>query len=101
MWSIFELFDSTDALKLIDLELTGIYDLVLSGAKHNYKLHSRYFYDPPEFQTVLRIKNSPTHLHFGYFRDDPKEMPDFVGANEPTQGCVISCKGENLFSAVV
>ena len=53
---------------MVDIELTGIYDLVIGGQKHDYKLHSRYFYDPPEFQTILSITNSESLLHFGYFR---------------------------------
>lgn len=57
-----------DALEIIGIELVGIYDLVLLGLKLDYKTHSRYFYDPPEFQTVLRVKDSDSLLHFGYFR---------------------------------
>ena len=81
-----------DALCLIGIELVGIYDLLLSDAKLNYKLHSRFFYviksspnrivkfqvtsltihtfmkDPPEFQTVLNFTLDDSLLHFGYFR---------------------------------
>jgi hypothetical protein len=59
-----------------------------------------YFYDPPEFQTVLSVKNSKTLLHFGYFRDCPNEMPDFVAINEAKLNGKITCKGDNLFSAI-
>ncbi len=55
-------------MEVIDMELVGVYDLVLFGHKLNYKMHSRYYYDPPEFQTVLSIKGSDSLLHFGYFR---------------------------------
>ena len=55
-------------MEVIDMELVGVYDLVLFGHKLNYKMHSRYYYDPPEFQTVLSIKVSDSLLHFGYFR---------------------------------
>jgi hypothetical protein len=37
-------FSHKDALQIIDIKLTGIYDLVFNGLKLNYKLHSRYYY---------------------------------------------------------
>lgn len=52
----------------MDIELTGIYDLAILGHKRDYKVYSRHFFDPPEFQTILNVKNSETLLHFGYFR---------------------------------
>jgi hypothetical protein len=63
-----KIFKSQDALNEADLVLAGVYDLVLFGYKYDYKIHSRFYYDPPEFQTVLIAKNSENHLHFGYFR---------------------------------
>jgi hypothetical protein len=59
---------------------------------------SRYYYDVPEFQTVLASRE--TDFHIGYFRDDPKAMPDFVGSNDPADGPSISALGANLFGAV-
>jgi hypothetical protein len=56
-----------DALASINVQLVGIYDLILDGLKTDYKLYYRYFYDPPEFQTVLKGTDE-TMLHFGYFR---------------------------------
>ncbi|XP_063166262.1 histone PARylation factor 1 isoform X4 [Candoia aspera] len=64
-----------DALKSsIGLQLVGPYD-ILSG-KHkstnkskdiNFNLHWRFFYDPPEFQTII-TGDSKTQYHMGYFR---------------------------------
>jgi hypothetical protein len=62
------IFKSTDALKEIGLELAGVYDLVLFGYKFDYKLHSRFYFDPPEFQTTLIGTNNANLLHFGYYR---------------------------------
>ena len=56
-----------DALKQVNLKLVGIYDLILNGLKMDFKLYYRYFYDPPEFQTVIE-GDEATLLHFGYFR---------------------------------
>lgn len=89
-----------DALSIVDIELVGIYDLILSGSKFNYKTHSRYFFDPPEFQTILSVTHSDSLLHFGYFRDEPKEMPSFVATNEAKLDGKIYCKGDNIFSAI-
>ncbi|KAM4810319.1 histone PARylation factor 1 [Rhinophrynus dorsalis] len=109
-WAFCKEIDSEepcDALKSsLGLQLVGPYD-ILSG-KHkvtknkteiNYSLHWRFFYDPPEFQTIL-IGDSKTQFHMGYFRDCPDQLPVFVGANEATKGCLIAQLGDNLFSAV-
>lgn len=57
-----------DALNAAGIELTGIYDLLCLGLKLDYRMHARYFYDVPEFQTILNAKDSQNLLHFGYFR---------------------------------
>ena len=88
-----------NALKVADLELVGLYDFILSDFKTDYKVYCRYFYDVPKFQTVIKGSDE-TLLHFGYFRDDPNKLPDFVAINEAKIDCKIISKGENLFSAV-
>ncbi|XP_072262147.1 histone PARylation factor 1 isoform X2 [Pyxicephalus adspersus] len=95
----------SDVLKnSLGLQLVGPYD-ILSG-KHsskktdvNYNLHWRFFYDPPEFQTII-IGDSRTQFHMGYYRDSPEEMPIFVCTNEAIKGCSITPTGDNVFSAV-
>ncbi|XP_069487508.1 histone PARylation factor 1 isoform X3 [Ambystoma mexicanum] len=58
----------------LGLQLVGPYD-ILAG-KHkiskrsselDYNLHYRFFYDPPEFQTIL-VGDHKTQHHMGYFR---------------------------------
>jgi hypothetical protein len=87
------------------LTLVGPFD-VLSGdlcqgsyTASQYLCHWRYFYDPPEFQTVLR-GDDKTQFHMGYFRDSPSELPKFVGGNSAAENCIIKVFGLNLFSAV-
>jgi hypothetical protein len=41
---LFEPLLLSDALCAIGIELAGIYELLITGSKHNYKLHSRFFY---------------------------------------------------------
>ncbi|XP_073433392.1 histone PARylation factor 1 isoform X3 [Dendrobates tinctorius] len=88
----------------LGLQLVGPYDILSSkhkGAKSdiNYNLHWRYFYDPPEFQTII-VGDSKTQYHIGYYRDSPEEFPVFLGSNDAVKGCLITATGDNVFSAV-
>lgn len=38
--------------------------------------------------------------HIGYFRDNPCEMPVFVGSNTESEDCVILPMAENLFGSI-
>ncbi|NWU99576.1 HPF1 factor, partial [Upupa epops] len=96
----------SDALvSSIGLTLVGPYDILAGKHKKaktsdpNFNLHWRFFYDPPEFQTII-VGDSKTQYHMGYFRDVPDELPVWVGANEAKKGCVISQVGDNVFAAV-
>ncbi|NWT00141.1 HPF1 factor, partial [Mionectes macconnelli] len=107
----------SDALvSSVGLKLVGPYDILAGKHKKakstniNFNLHWRFFYDPPEFQTIL-VGDSKTQYHMGYFslticvyfffnRDVPDELPVWVGANEAKKGCVISQVGDNVFAAV-
>ncbi|XP_015669985.1 histone PARylation factor 1 isoform X2 [Protobothrops mucrosquamatus] len=95
-----------DALKSsIGLQLVGPYD-ILSG-KHNtnkskeinFNLHWRFFYDPPEFQTII-VGDNKTQFHMGYFRDIPDQLPVWVGETETQKGYTIYQVGDNIFAAV-
>ncbi|NXJ65120.1 HPF1 factor, partial [Rostratula benghalensis] len=107
----------SDALvSSVGLRLVGPYDILAGKHKKakstdlDFNLHWRFFYDPPEFQTIL-VGDSKTQYHMGYFsfticvyffinRDVPDELPVWVGANEAKKGCVISQVGDNVFAAV-
>ncbi|CAB0010940.1 unnamed protein product [Nesidiocoris tenuis] len=77
------------ALAAIGLELVGPFDVLDGSVKdctqEEALRHYRYFYDPPEFQTVLR-GDDKSGLHYGYFRDDPKDQPCFVACNSVEDG---------------
>jgi len=73
--------------------------------------HHRYFYDPPELQTVIISTDPDSTFHLGYFRDSPKELPAFVSASGGTakeekitdgfsSKARIQLVGDNLFGAV-
>uniref|UniRef100_A0A8C4VTY8 Histone PARylation factor 1 n=1 Tax=Gopherus evgoodei TaxID=1825980 RepID=A0A8C4VTY8_9SAUR len=92
-------------LSSIGLQLVGPYDILAGkhkktkSANLNFNLHWRFFYDPPEFQTII-AGDSKTQYHMGYFRDVPDELPAWVGANKAKKNCVISQIGDNVFAAV-
>ncbi|XP_048852326.1 histone PARylation factor 1 isoform X2 [Brienomyrus brachyistius] len=63
-----------DALKqVLGLHLVGPYDILAGRHKSalnstpNYYLHWRYFYDPPELQTIL-VGDRDSQHHMGYYR---------------------------------
>ncbi|XP_053188473.1 histone PARylation factor 1 [Scomber japonicus] len=95
-----------DALKdTLGLRLVGPFDILAGAHKNsknpqpNFHLHWRYFYDPPEFQTIL-IGSEDSRHHIGYFRDTPDSLPSFVGENEAKKGYTITQMGDNVFAAV-
>ncbi len=66
----------TDAFKRsLGLQLVGPFDILAGksvkknskGKKPCYLRHWRYYYDPPEFMTVVK-GNDDTQFHMGYFR---------------------------------
>eukprot|EP00937_MAST-01D_sp_MAST-1D-sp2_P001129 g1129.t1 len=85
--------DPAAALQPIGVAMVGPYDYLagkLDGkgmGEEQYAVHWRYFYDPPEFQTVLTTDRAGAGgkdgLHWGYFRDDPEAMPVGVASNHP------------------
>lgn len=65
---------SVGALKdSLGLQLVGPFDILAGAHKNsknsqpNFHLHWRYFYDPPEFQTILAGCENSQH-HIGYYR---------------------------------
>ena len=59
----------------LGLQLVGPYDVLAkkcvkknkAGKRPNYLRHWRYYYDPPEFMTVIKGDDA-TQFHIGYFR---------------------------------
>ncbi|XP_075412994.1 histone PARylation factor 1 [Tenrec ecaudatus] len=91
----------------LGLRLVGPYDILAGRQKRkggqaaglNCNLHWRFYYDPPEFQTII-VGDDQSQYHMGYFRDSPDELPVCVGTNEAKKSCVIVQSGENVFAAV-
>lgn len=95
---------------ILGFNLVGPFDILAGKQKKlngknskghlpNYLLHWRYYFDPPEFQTVIR-GDDQTQFHLGYYRDDPLELPVFVASTSAKESCLIKPCGENLFAAI-
>uniref|UniRef100_A0A182W7X1 Zf-CCHH domain-containing protein n=1 Tax=Anopheles minimus TaxID=112268 RepID=A0A182W7X1_9DIPT len=88
------------------LKLVGPYD-VLAGKFKDVKVHEpgdylrhwRFYFDPPEFQTVMVQKG--TGVHYGYWRDNPDDVSGLVAWNDVHKGCEFKMVGENLFDALM
>lgn len=89
------------------LHLVGPFDY-LSGNFNNAKIcepgnylrHWRFYYDPPEFQTLF-WKNKTT-IHYGYWRDEPKANENLLMArNDADKGCEFEFIGGNCFETVL
>ncbi|XP_078739908.1 histone PARylation factor 1 [Lampetra fluviatilis] len=97
-----------DAMAPLGLHLVGPFEVLsgkhLGGALSGpppqlLHLHWRYWYDPPELQTVAR-GDSDSQTHLGYYRDSPGELPVFVGESVASRGCTITPLGDNIFAAL-
>ncbi|XP_005191520.1 histone PARylation factor 1-like [Musca domestica] len=64
----------------------------------DYLRHWRFYYDPPEFQTVFVRKG--TGIHYGYWRDDPHDKESLLMArNDSTKNCEFDFIAANVFDA--
>ncbi|RVE52291.1 hypothetical protein evm_003081 [Chilo suppressalis] len=91
-------------LASVNLELIGPYDLLkgklpILDEKELYLIHWRFYYDPPEFQTVFKKRGS-SQYHIGYYRDNPDEKPQFLASNDSEKDCKITPIAHNIFAAV-
>ncbi|XP_016910957.1 histone PARylation factor 1 isoform X2 [Apis cerana] len=98
--------DPLNALNHFHLQLVGPYDVFkkeFMNAKVENKeallKHWRYYYDPPEFQTIIK-DNNKDGLHFGYWRDDISKHPVFVAKNKAAINCIIEPVAENIFGTL-
>ncbi|XP_065367526.1 histone PARylation factor 1-like [Calliphora vicina] len=64
----------------------------------DYLRHWRFFYDPPEFQTLFVRK--ATGIHYGYWRDDPHDKETLlVARNDASKNCEFEFVAGNAFDA--
>lgn len=90
----------------IGLMLVGPFDF-MAGKFHeaplyepgDYIRHWRFYYDPPEFQTLFVKKG--TGIHYGYWRDEPNAEQCYVARNDYKQGCQFKLFETNLFNTLL
>lgn len=94
-----------EALLKAGLTLVGPYDVMTGKLKKikerrvsHYVCHWRYYYDPPEFMTV--IAGDKDEFHIGYYRDEPFVLPEFVASMSSDNQGLIKPLGENIFAGV-
>ncbi|KAH8294860.1 hypothetical protein KR018_003759 [Drosophila ironensis] len=78
--------------------LAGIFHGAKMGEPGDYLRHWRFFYDPPEFQTVFVRRG--TGIHYGYWRDVPQDKENLLLArNDASKGCEFEFVAGNIFDA--
>ncbi|XP_018802620.1 PREDICTED: histone PARylation factor 1-like [Bactrocera latifrons] len=91
--------------KQFQLQLVGPFEF-LAGRFHKAKLrepgdylrHWRFFYDPPEFQTIFVRRD--TGVHYGYWRDLPKDNECLlIARNDSLKNCKFEFIAGNVFDA--
>jgi hypothetical protein len=91
------------ALESVGIVLVGPFE-VLAGRfdgrvpRHSLLLHWRYYFDPPEFFTVLAGESDG--LHWGYYLDDPDRGEGCVASYYARDAYELETDGDTLFEAV-
>ncbi|ETK72090.1 hypothetical protein F442_21193 [Phytophthora nicotianae P10297] len=85
----------------LGLRLTGPFDLLAAKEEVTVDkplyLHGRFFFDPPEVATVVVDTESDEGRHWGYFRDSPDQVPEYVVCADSSRECKFDIVGSNLF----
>ena len=88
---------------LLQITLVGPFE-VLSGRfdlhtpRLSPLLHWRYYFDPPEFFTVLA--GGTDRLHYGYYLDDPSDGRGCIASYYALDAYQLSTDGDTLFEAL-
>lgn len=96
------------AFEQFGLKLVGPFDVLAGKFKEfhrfepiEYLTHWRFYYDPPEFQTILVKEKSC--VHYGYWRDDATvESTEYlIARNDADKGYEMEMVAANIFQAVL
>ncbi|XP_017845200.1 histone PARylation factor 1-like [Drosophila busckii] len=77
--------------------LAGKFHAAKIGEPGDYLRHWRFYYDPPEFQTVFVRRGSG--VHYGYWRDIPQDKEKLLIARNDASGCEFDFIAGNIFDA--
>ncbi|CEG41568.1 Uncharacterized conserved protein [Plasmopara halstedii] len=90
----------------LGLRLIGLFDLLAAAEKNKVTvdkplyLHGRFFFDPPEVAAVMLDSDSNTGRHWGYFRDAPDQIPEYIVCAEKSNECKFDIAGSSLFDVL-
>ncbi|KAG6620796.1 histone PARylation factor 1 [Phytophthora cinnamomi] len=90
----------------LEIRLCGPFDLLAAAAKKEVAvdkplhLHGRFFCDPPEVAAVMADTSSDVTRHWGYFRDSPDQVPEYVVCAESSRECKFDIVGGSLFQVL-
>lgn len=96
------------AFEQFGLKLVGPFDVLAGKFKEfhrfepiEYLTHWRFYYDPPEFQTILVKEKSC--VHYGYWRDDAtiENSQYLIARNDADKGYEMEMVAANIFQAVL
>jgi hypothetical protein len=99
LWDIARVLNPEEPLQAfrpsVGVDLVGAYDLLAGKFEDasidasKYHLHWRYYFDPPEVLTIFTTDRASSGgadgEHWGYFRDDPSQLPSAVVSNNPRE----------------
>ena len=96
-----------DAFSILNLQLVGPFYYIYNSTKkedkpaYQYHMRWRYFYDTPEFLTLITTHKNPDKnlFHIGYFRDNPVSVDGAYFDNFGNNAILTVC-GDNLFCAI-
>lgn len=95
-----------EVFSCMGLRLVGPFEVLAGKIKKenvsnpiSYHLHWRFFFDPPEFMTLMVSIDSSSLYHLGYLRDDPGDERCVVTSSNG-EDCKLNVLGDNLFASV-
>ncbi|CAI5713586.1 unnamed protein product [Peronospora effusa] len=90
-------------IETLGIQLCGPFDLLAASEQKEVTidkplyLHGRFFFDPPEIITVMMDNDSDVGRHWGYFRDVPDQVPEYVVCAETSRECKFDIVSTSLF----
>eukprot|EP01084_Bolivina_argentea_P281151 480996_1 len=68
-----------NTLNCLNLQLVGPFEYINGNlntlSNDEILIHHRYYFDLPEFQTLIIELNNINNIHYGYWRDNPNYNP--------------------------
>jgi Uncharacterised conserved protein (DUF2228) len=102
LWEICQSVNPSEpgkALEPINMRLVGPFDFLANKKSLTDGSTWRYFYDPPEYTTCIISTLNPT-LHWGWFRDNPGDLPCAIFENDSKIDCKFKPTHRTIFGPI-